>query len=207
VEMVRVWFRDVVRQDNEYLQYLDRKNPPPEDQRKFVSYLYKKVVFGKTIINDYYEEEVLRWTEDKDIVKALVEKTIKSYDPAKNQPLALHSLSLNWEEDKDFIEKLFDMGQNLSPAHKALIANNTRNWEVDRLPLTDRIILEMSIAELISFPNIPVKVTINEYIELAKNYSTPKSRQFVNGILDVIAKELKDSGDIKKSGRGLIDNK
>jgi N utilization substance protein B len=207
VEMVRVWFRDVVRQDNEYLQYLDRKNPSPEDQRKFVSYLYKKVVFGKTIINDYYEEEVLRWTEDKDIVKALVEKTIKSYDPASNQPLALHALSLNWEEDKDFIEKLFDMGTNLSAAHRALIANNTRNWEVDRLPLTDRIILEMSIAELISFPNIPVKVTINEYIELAKNYSTPKSRQFINGILDVIAKELKDSGDIKKSGRGLIDNK
>jgi N utilization substance protein B len=95
----------------------------------------------------------------------------------------------------------------LTDKHRELIASNTRNWEVERLPLTDRIILEMSIAELISFPNIPVKVTINEYIELAKNYSTPKSRQFINGILDVIAKELKDSGDIKKSGRGLIDNK
>ncbi len=207
VEMVRVWFRDVFRQDNEYLQYLDRKNPPAEDQRKFVSYLFKKVVFGKTIINDYYEEEVLRWAEDKEIVKALVDKTIKSYDPASNQPLTLHMLSLNWDEDKEFIEKLFDTATNLSPVHRALIANNTRNWEVDRLPLTDRIILEMSIAELISFPNIPVKVTINEYIELAKNYSTPKSRQFINGILDVIAKELKETGDIKKSGRGLIDNK
>jgi len=67
--------------------------------------------------------------------------------------------------------------------------------------------LEMAIAELMEFPNIPVKVTINEYIELAKNYSTPKSRQFINGILDVIAKELKDTGVLKKSGRGLIDNK
>jgi N utilization substance protein B len=75
------------------------------------------------------------------------------------------------------------------------------------LPLTDRVILEMAISELINFPNIPVKVTINEYIELAKQYSTPKSRQFINGILDVIAKELKDSGKIKKSGRGLMDNK
>jgi transcription antitermination protein NusB len=206
-EQVRLWFRDVVRQDNEYLDYLDRKNPSAEDQRKFVSHLFKKVIFGKTVINDFYEEEVLRWMEDKEIVKALVEKTIKSYDPEAGQPIALHTLSLNWEEDKDFIETLFSTATVLTDKHRELIASNTRNWEVDRLPLTDRVILEMAIAELISFPNIPVKVTINEYIELAKNYSTPKSRQFINGILDVIAKELKDSGDIKKSGRGLIDNK
>lgn len=206
-DQVRQWFRDVVRLDNEYLEYLDRKNPSAEDQRKFVSYLFKKVVFGKTVINDFYEEEVLHWVEDKDIVKSLVEKTIKSYEPQTGQPLTLHTLSLNWEEDKEFIEKLYDTAISLTEKHKELISNNTRNWEVERLPLTDRIILEMAIAELISFPNIPVKVTINEYIELAKNYSTPKSRQFVNGILDVIAKELKDLGDIKKSGRGLIDNK
>lgn len=206
-EQVRTWFRDVVRQDSEYLAYLDRKNPSEEDQRKFVSYLFKKVVFGRTIINDFYEEEVLRWTEDRDIVKALVEKTIKSYEPTGKNEIALHSLSLTWEEDKEFVETLYDNAVALPEKYRTLIANNTRNWEVERLPLTDRIILEMSIAEFISFPNIPVKVTINEYIELAKNYSTPKSRQFINGILDVIAKELQDQGDIRKSGRGLIDNK
>lgn len=206
-DKTRQWFRDVVRQDNEYLQYLDRKSPSQEDQRKFVSYLFKKVIFGATIINDFYEEEILRWAEDKEIVKALVEKTIKSYDPETSKALTLPSLSLNWEEDKDFIERLYNTAIALTDKQKELIASNTKNWEVERLPLTDRIILEMAIAELVSFPSIPVKVTINEYIELAKNYSTPKSRQFVNGILDVIAKELKDSGDIKKSGRGLIDNK
>jgi N utilization substance protein B len=206
-DKVRLWFRDVVRQDNEYLAYLDRKNPTSEDQRKFISHLFKKVIFGKTVINDFFEEEVLRWAEDKDIIKALVEKTIKSFDPETDKNITLHTLSLNWDEDKEFIEILFKTATSLPDNHKALIANNTRNWEVERLPLTDRIILEMAIAELISFPNIPVKVTINEFIELAKNYSTPKSRQFVNGILDVIAKELKESGEIKKSGRGLIDNK
>lgn len=204
---VRHWFRDVVRQDNEYLNYLDRKNPSLEDQKKFVNHLFKKVIFGKTVINDFYEEEVLRWAEDKDIVKALVEKTVKSYDPEAQKEIALHTLSLNWEDDQHFIETLYEMSTNLKPHHRELIASNTRNWEVDRLPLTDRIILEMSIAELLSFPNIPVKVTINEYIELAKTYSTPKSRNFINGILDVIAKELADAGEIKKSGRGLIDNK
>lgn len=207
MDEVRHWFRDVVRQDNEYLNYLDRKSPSIDDQKKFVNHLFKKVIFGKTVINDFYEEEVLRWAEDKDIVKALVEKTVKSYEPEQQTEISLHTLSLNWEDDRAFIETLYERSTNLEPHHKELIANNTRNWEVERLPLTDRIILEMSIAELLSFPNIPVKVTINEYIELAKTYSTPKSRTFINGILDVIAKELMESGEIKKSGRGLIDNK
>lgn len=207
MDEVRHWFRDVVRQDNEYLNYLDRKSPSIDDQKKFVNHLFKKVIFGKTVINDFYEEEVLRWAEDKDIVKALVEKTVKSYEPEQQTEISLHTLSLNWEDDRAFIETLYERSTNLEPHHKELIANNTRNWEVERLPLTDRIILEMSIAELLSFPNIPVKVTINEYIELAKIYSTPKSRTFINGILDVIAKELMESGEIKKSGRGLIDNK
>jgi transcription antitermination protein NusB len=204
---VKVWFRDVVRQDNEYLTYIDKKSPTKDEQKKFINYLYKKVILGKTVINEYFEEEVLRWAEDKDIVKGLVEKTVKSYDPESKLPLALHTLSLNWEDDKEFIEKLYEKASHLEDKFKALVANNTRNWEVDRLPLTDRMILEMAIAELLTFPNIPVKVSMNEYIELAKNYSTPKSRQFINGILDVIAKELKDSGELKKSGRGLIDNK
>lgn len=207
MDRVKVWFRDVIRQDNEYLNYIDKKNPTKDDQKKFVNYLFKKVILGKTVINDYFEEDVLRWAEDKDIVKGLVEKTVKSYDPDEKQPLVLHTLSLNWDDDKEFIEKLYDKASHLDDKFKALVANNTRNWEVDRLPLTDRMILEMAIAELLTFPNIPVKVSMNEYIELAKNYSTPKSRQFINGILDVIAKELKDSGELKKSGRGLIDNK
>ena len=207
MDRVKVWFRDVIRQDNEYLNYIDKKSPTKEDQKKFINHLFKKVVLGKTVINDYFEEDVLRWAEDKDIVKGLVEKTVKSYDPDETLPLGLHTLSVNWEDDKDFIEKLYEKASHLDDKFKALVSNNTRNWEVDRLPLTDRMILEMAIAELLIFPNIPVKVSMNEYIELAKNYSTPKSRQFINGILDVIAKELKDSGELKKSGRGLIDNK
>lgn len=207
LDRVKVWFRDVIRQDNEYLAYMDKKSPTKDDQKKFINHLYRKVILGKTVINEYFEEDVLRWAEDKDIVKGLVEKTVKSYSPEAKLPLALHTLSMNWDEDKEFIEKLYQKAANLDDKLKDLVASNTRNWEVDRLPLTDRMILEMAIAELIIFPNIPVKVSMNEYIELAKNYSTPKSRQFINGILDVIAKELKDSGAMKKSGRGLIDNK
>jgi transcription antitermination protein NusB len=206
-DKVKGWFRDVVRQDNEYLHYLDRKTISTDDQKKFINHLFKKVILGKSIINEYFEEEVLRWAEDKEIVKGMVEKSVKSYAPETKTPMTLYTLSVNWDEDKEFIEKLYNSATNLEPEHKDLIAQNTRNWEVERLPLTDRMILEMAIAELMVFPNIPVKVTINEYIELAKNYSTPNSRQFINGILDVISKELKEKGTLKKSGRGLIDNK
>lgn len=206
-DRIKGWFRDVVRQDNEYLHYLDKKTITLDDQKKFINHLFKKVILGKTIINEYFEEEVLRWTEDKEIVKGMVEKTVKSFNPETGVPPTLYTLSVNWEEDKDFIEKLYESATDLAPEYKELIALNTRNWEVERLPLTDRMILEMAIAELLVFPSIPVKVTINEYIELAKNYSTPNSRQFINGILDVIAKELKEKGTLRKSGRGLIDNK
>ncbi len=206
-DRVRVWFRDVVRQDNEYQTYLDKKAPTLDDQKKFINHLFKKVILGPTVINEFFEEEVLRWAEDKEIVKGMVEKTVKSFDGEPAGVLSLHTLSINWEEDKDFIERLYNQAAHLDEKHKELIASNTRNWEVDRLPLTDVIILEMAIAELLEFPSIPVKVTINEYIELSKNYSTPKSRQFINGILDVISKELKEKGDMKKSGRGLMDNK
>lgn len=206
-DRVRQWLKDVVKQDNEYMNYLDKKSPSTEDQKKIMNHLFRRIILGKTPINDFFEEEVLYWAEDHDIVKGMVEKTVKSYNPEKDKAITLPVLSLNWEDDRNFIERLFTEGSNLNQKHKELIANNTRNWEVERLPLTDRVILEMAIAELITFPNIPVKVTINEYIELAKNYSTPKSRQFINGILDVISKELKSAGSVKKSGRGLIDNK
>jgi N utilization substance protein B len=205
--VVKGWFRDVVRQDSEYLHYLDRKTITLDDQKKFINHLFKKVILGKTIINEHFEEDVLRWSEDKDIVKGMVEKTVKSFNGEGEASLTLYALSINWEDDKTFIEKLYESTTSLDAEYKDLIAQNTRNWEVERLPLTDRMILEMAIAELMVFPNIPVKVTINEYIELAKNYSTPNSRQFINGILDVISKELKEKGTMKKSGRGLIDNK
>jgi N utilization substance protein B len=206
-DQVRQWLKDVVRQDSEYLNYLDKKAPTIDEQKKLMNHLFRRIILGKTNINDFFEEEVLYWAEDHDIVKGMVEKTVKSYNPEADKKIQLHVLSLNWDDDRDFIERLFREGAMLDATYKELIANNTRNWEVERLPLTDRIILEMAIAELITFPNIPVKVTMNEYIELAKNYSTPKSRQFINGILDVISKELKATGNVKKSGRGLIDNK
>lgn len=204
ITLVRDWFREILKEDKEYQKFIESKSQALDSQKAFLKYLLRKVILGSNAINDYFEEQDIRWAEDKDIIKSLAEKTIKSFD---GQKVELQKVSLDWEDDKLFIDRLFKNTIELDESYKELIAQNTKNWEVDRLPLTDRVILEMALAEMVNFPNIPVKVTINEYIELAKEYSTPKSRQFINGILDVISKKMKESGAVKKSGRGLIDNK
>jgi N utilization substance protein B len=206
MDKVRGWFRDMVKTDSEFLKFNEQEAPSTEEQKFIVKHLARKVILGKGPINSFYEEEDIHWAEDQEIVKSLVDKTIKSRSEG-SQNIQLQKLALDWEDDREFMAKLFAATIGLDKQYKQLIAKNTKNWEVDRLPLTDRIILEMAITELITFTHIPVKVSINEYIELAKLYSTPKSRQFINGILDVIAKELTSLGAMKKSGRGLIDNK
>ena len=105
------------------------------------------------------------------------------------------------------MKKLFSQTVEKEYELEQIIGKKANNWDVSRMAVTDMIILKMALTEMMIFPSIPVKVTINEFIEISKNYSTPKSKQFVNGILDVLANELSSKGIIKKSGRGLIDNK
>jgi N utilization substance protein B len=126
-------------------------------------------------------------------------------DNSQAEPLP--EIAMNWEEDKEFFENIFNFTIANDVSSKVLIAEKTKNWDIERLAFTDKVIISMALAEMIHFPSIPVKVTINEYIDISKTYSTPKSKQFVNGLLDVLAKELTDKGQIRKSGRGLLDNK
>lgn len=205
VDLVRDWWRECIKPDKTVQEYLALTKPDAADHTQFIKHLVRKLILGKTPINAWYEEHDLWWAEDHEIIRSMTDKTLKSLDD--DGGVEIQKLSLNWDDDKEFVERLFTAAAQLDADYHALIAGHTKNWEVDRLPLTDRIILHMALAEMIAFPNIPVKVTINEYIELAKEYSTPKSRQFINGILDALSKELVRTGKIRKSGRGLIDNK
>ena len=205
MDKVRGWFKDIVRVDEGFIKHAEIKSPNQDEQLEIIKYILRKIIISNTAIAGYFEDDDLRWAEDKEVLKSMVEKSFKSIKT--KGVLELQKLSMEWEEDKEFVEELFQKSAWLPEKYISLIGQHTINWEVDRLPLTDRVILQMAITEFTHFPNIPVKVTINEYIELTKGYSTPKSKQFINGILDVISKELKGSGDLKKSGRGLIDNK
>jgi N utilization substance protein B len=141
----------------------------------------------------------------------MLSKTIKSVEDldaeSGEHSIELLSLSMNWEDDREFFMALYQHTLDHDQEYEKLIVDKVQNWDTERVAMIDKILLKMAISEMVSFPSIPVKVTINEYIELSKLYSTPKSRQFINGILDVIAADLVNSGVIRKSGRGLIDNR
>jgi transcription antitermination factor NusB len=158
-------------------------------------------------INEYFAENDLNWAEDNKIIQSMVQKTIKSISSMDDAQFELISLSRNWEDDKAFFQELLKKTIENDKEYEAYIAEKAKNWDMSRLALIDKAILKMAICEMITFYSIPVKVTINEYIELAKTYSTPKSKQFVNGLLDAISQNLIERKIIKKSGRGLMDNK
>lgn len=202
---VRQWFKEHIREDEKYLEYVNLESTTHESDLEFVQYLIKTLIFKNEVINAFLEERDLNWSEDKAIVKSLTAKTVKAF--AQDGELELQDMSYNWEDDKQFFVELYDETCKVEKEYEELIAQKTRNWDIDRIAMTDRIAIEMAIAEMIRFSSIPVKVTINEYIELVKKYSTPKSKQFINGVLDVLSNELLENGTIRKSGRGLIDNK
>ena len=203
---VKSWYKELFRNDKTFIEYLELTNPGFEQDAEIVQHLVKSI-FKSELFNTFMEEEDINWSEDKAIVRSMVLKTLKEIDKDNPGDFELMELSYNWEDDRDFFKKLYDVSLDLDEQYKEMIAQRTKNWDIDRLAAVDRITLEMAVAEMINFPSIPVKVTINEYIELAKNYSTPKSKQFINGILDTISKDLMNDGSIRKSGRGLIDNR
>lgn len=202
---LRSWLKNIIKEDEEVNNYLAKESPSFDDDKWFVQYLFKSIMFKNETIVDFFELMDLHWSENKAILKSLINKTIKSLE--EGESFSLSELSYNWDEDLEFFETIFDTTLAEEDAYEELIANKSKNWDVDRIASTDKIMMEMAIQEMIHFPSIPVKVTINEYIEISKKYSTPKSKQFVNGVLDVIAVDLQKEGVIKKSGRGLIDNK
>ena len=205
---LKSWYKDVLKRDETFNTYRRTANPTFDQDKEIVDYLIKQIVFKADVVLSYYEEQDIHWVENKSIIRSLVARSVRDVEEdTEPKTFELPDFSNNWEEDKEFFEKILDTTVQHDLEYNEMIAAKTKNWEVDRLANTDQIILKMAISEMMNFRNIPVKVTINEYIELSKNYSTPKSKQFVNGILDVISSELKESGQLKKSGRGLLDNK
>ncbi len=200
-----------MRADETVLAYL--AGPPPgapeadyDADLEILRHLYKDFVFRGEALPRHLEADDLNWEENRPIVRNLVLKTLKMLPFAADEKQELMNLSANWADDREFAETLYKQTLIEDDKMEKLIAGSVQNWDVERVALLDKIILKMALTEMQLFRGIPVKVTINEYIEISKLYSTPKSKQFVNGILDKLAQDLAASGDIRKSGRGLLDN-
>ncbi|WP_436517994.1 transcription antitermination factor NusB [Ekhidna sp. To15] len=202
---IKSWYRDQIRTSDALQHFFGGQKPADLPENDIILELFKRVVFKNGAIVSFLERNHLQWTENQPIVKSMVVKTIKALQDGEGFELA--ELTKNGEEDFKFLERLFMDTINQNEFLEEIIQSKTMNWDVDRIALTDRVILKIALVEMMNSPSIPVKVTINEAIEISKIYSTPKSKQFVNGVLDVLSNELTSSGKIRKSGRGLIDNK
>ena len=185
---------------------IDQPEMDYDTDLEILRHLYKDFVFKGEALPRQLESDDLNWEENRPIVRNLVLKTLKMLPFAAEPTQELMNLSANWADDREFAETLYQQTLIEDDKMEKLIAGSVQNWDVDRVALLDKIILKMALTEMQLFRGIPVKVTINEYIEISKLYSTPKSKQFINGILDKLAQDLAASGDIRKSGRGLLDN-
>ncbi len=181
-----------------YKEYLESDNDSYEEDRELWRKLYKTFLTDNETLDSLLEEHSLYWNDDKEIVDTFVLKTIKRFNPENGHK---QELLPEWkdQEDKAFAIKLFRSSILNADQYQRYMGETSRNWDFSRLAYMDVVIMQIAIAEMVNFPNIPVSVTINEYVELAKLYSTPKSGGYINGLLDSIARYLIDSGKMMKT--------
>lgn len=189
----------------EYATYLADEDNSLEESKTIIKFIFRKIILKSHNIIQAFEDKFINWSVDKEVMQGMVAKTIKNFTSEDAFANKLTPISQDWDEDSKFVEDLFIYTLRNDKDYQALIAERTKNWESERIALMDTILMKMAICELLNFPSIPVKVTINEYLDLSKDYSTPKSNSFINGILDKIMGDLKRTNSITKIGRGLIE--
>ncbi|WP_019208212.1 transcription antitermination factor NusB [Phocaeicola abscessus] len=170
--------------------YMASETSSYAEDRELWRKIYKTMIMNNEELDGLLEDQSLYWNGDKDIVDTFVLKTIKFFDE-KNADKQQLLPEFKDAEDKDFASSLFRRSILNGDYYRHLISEGTRNWELKRIALFDTLIMQVALAEILTFPNIPVNVSLNEYVDIAKAYSTPKSGGFINGTLDGIVKQLR----------------
>ena len=196
-EFVKRLFEKIVNSDI-YKEYMASKETSYEEDRELWRKLYKTFIYNNEALDSLLEEQSLYWNDDKEVIDTFVLKTIKRFDETNGTDQELLP-EFKDDDDQEFARRLFRRTILNCDYYRHLISENTKNWELDRVAFMDVIIMQCALAEILSFPNIPISVSLNEYVEIAKAYSTIKSGSFVNGTLDGIVKELKKEGKLAKA--------
>ncbi|MCB0463423.1 MAG: transcription antitermination factor NusB [Flavobacteriaceae bacterium] len=201
-EYVDVIFKALISSEL-YKDYMATKTSTFKEDKLFVVDLFKEIVAPNEKLYDYLEDKNITWVDDLPVVNTAIVKLLRKNKATSSESHFIPKL-IKDDDDKAFaVELLKKTILNLS-AFSEEIQEKTQNWDKDRIANIDFVLLQMAICEFQKFPSIPVKVTINEYIEVAKEYSTPKSSVFINGVLDKLVKEYNDKGTLNKIGRGLM---
>ena len=206
-DVVKKYFT-MMKDTPEYKKYMAAKTDSFAEDRKFIVTMITNYFADLDVLQDFYEDKSIYFCDDYHLVSSMLLEFIgkmKNFDENSPLPSIYKADTVEKNADEKFIQDLFRETMSHNEEFGALIADNTNNWEKERICLMDMIILKMALAEFVCFPFIPVKVTMNEYIEISKYFSTPKSKIFVNGILDKLAKKLNEAGKIEKKGLGLLE--
>jgi transcription antitermination protein NusB len=195
----------MLTETNDYKEYMASKERGFEHDREYLLRFFRRHLINAESLHDFIEDQGIYWNDDLDLAASMMLRTLKNIKE-KDDDIVLLPLWKDPEDEDGYCKKLFRQTIVLGEENQKLIAANTPNWEIERIALMDLLILKMALAELMTFEDIPVKVTMNEYIELAKYYSTPNSAVFINGLLDALIPKLQTEGKIRKSGRGLIED-
>ncbi|WP_321518872.1 transcription antitermination factor NusB [uncultured Bacteroides sp.] len=196
-EFIKELFEKICSSDV-YKEYMESSESSYAEDRELWRKIYKNFIMNNESLDQVLEDQSLYWNDDKEIVDTFVIKTIKKFDEKQgaNQKLLPEFKD---EEDQEFARRLFRRSILNEDYYRHLISENTRNWDLDRVAFMDVIVMQIALAEILSFPNIPVSVSLNEYVEIAKLYSTAKSGSFINGTLDGIVNQLKKDGKLTKN--------
>jgi N utilization substance protein B len=189
-----------------FRQYMDNPDRSYEEDKTMVIQIYSHFLADYDLLYQQLEEQSIYWNDEVDQIISMIIKTLK-YLKADQKTGKLIFPLFKKEEDKDFARKLLQKTIMRYPEFDDLIKENSENWDLERIAVMDILIMKMAITEMIEFPSIPTKVTLDEYIEISKFYSTDKSNIFINGILDKVITQLKAENRIQKQGRGLIGEK
>ncbi|MFV0378310.1 MAG: transcription antitermination factor NusB [Mangrovibacterium sp.] len=201
-ELIKRLYTNLIESDF-YIEYMTAPERNYLDDKKVVELALAEVILQSDELISLLEEQSIYWNDDLDFVTSMTIKTIKKLKDYSDDKTALMPLFKD-DEDRDFAKNLYRKCVVNHNDLTKVVETYTENWDVERIAFLDNLIMEMAIAEFLYFPSIPTKVSLNEYIELSKYYSTQKSRNFINGILDKALKALKKEGKIVKAGRGLI---
>ncbi len=190
-------------ESEEYAAYLNAEESGYAEDKRLITFLYTHIIFSSERLDSILEEQSIYWNDDLEFITSMIVKTMKKFKEDDGPKKALMDLYKN-REDRDFVVKLFRHTILHRDEYVEYIKKNTRNWDLERIAFMDILIMQTAIAELVAFPSIPVKVSLNEYLEISKFYSTSKSNVFINGVLDKVVLQLKEEKKIVKTGRGLI---
>lgn len=200
-DVVRKIFTEI-RNSEEYKEYLALENTDVKTDRNFVIAIITEYLSENEVLISLFEEKNIHWADDTFVAFNSVIRNFEDFEGVFN----LQPLLKDEKDDLEFMSSLFNKTIIYHHEFEELIGKHTQNWDVERIANMDMLLMEMALAEILYIPNVPIKASLNEYIDISKEYSTPNSKTFVNGVLDKIIAELKRENKINKTGRGLKEN-